>query len=425
MKHLVFATTFALAAASGTLLGFVDTASGVMITLPDRNPYADVIVTGPMTFHISPIQVEGDYYFLYWADFQWNENTFEFEVADYGQLGSTSSFGCPAAETEIQLPSTPSTSIEPQGVPIDLTKSTLEITGNTTLHFSRIAARESSYHADFGWNEFRNVFQITDYVEDRPVPMEMILISAGKFNMGAPDDEPYGPDEKPVHEVWLTRSFYLSATEVTQAQWDEVMLTNPSEFNRECGNNCAQDFVSWDLAITYCNARSAREGLERAYDTSGPSVIWDPGADGYRLPTEAEWEYACRATTTSAFYSGAIIYPYYCDPVDPNLVDIAWYCGNEANSGKPYAKLVGQKYPNLWGLYDMSGNVMEWVWDFWGPYPIEEVFDPTGPTEGPGRVLRGGYYSQSPNRLRSATRTYTGPGNSSGWDGFRVARSME
>jgi formylglycine-generating enzyme required for sulfatase activity len=231
--------------------------------------------------------------------------------------------------------------------------------------------------------------------------MTFVRIPAGTFMMGSPEDELGRDDDETLHQVTLTDDFYMMTTEVTQDQWEAVMGSNPSHFD-ECGGDCPVEMVSWidvqDFILTL-NAKDSRS---------------------YRLPTEAEWEYATRAGTTTAFYSGGItIKDFACD-LDPKLNTIGWYCGNSGDTTHP----VGQKQPNFWGLYDMSGNVCEWCQDWYGTYPENDRINPSGPSSGVARVIRGGGWYDVARRCRSASRTSSSPGNqrNSGY-GFRLALS--
>jgi formylglycine-generating enzyme required for sulfatase activity len=166
--------------------------------------------------------------------------------------------------------------------------------------------------------------------------------------------------------------------------------------------------VSWYDAIEYCNKRSQREGLTPAYTINGTNVTWNRSANGYRLPTEAEWEYACRAGTTTAYNTGASI-----------TDNMGWYRENSGDTTHP----VGQKPANAWGLYDMHGNVREWCWDWYGDYSDEAQTDPMGAPSGSDRVPRGGSWYNSAQYVRSASRNYYSLSDRDYGLGFRVARN--
>jgi formylglycine-generating enzyme required for sulfatase activity len=221
--------------------------------------------------------------------------------------------------------------------------------------------------------------------------------------MGSPDTEPGRVSDETQHPVTLTKDFFIMTTEVTQKQWKDVMGSNPSSFI-SCGDNCPVENVSWD-DITGADGFIARMNLR--------------GEGTYRLPTEAEWEYAARAGSPTAFYNGIItVTGYNCSPLDPDLGTIGWYCGNSSSK----THLVAQKAPNAWGIYDMSGNVLEWCQDWYGTYPISAT-DPTGPTSGSYRVVRGGSWSIFAVNCRSASRHWVTPDGRYGALGFRLARS--
>ena len=187
------------------------------------------------------------------------------------------------------------------------------------------------------------------------------------------------------HQVTLTQPFYMQQTEVTQAQWETVMGSNPTYFSwRDCPT-CPVETVSWYDVQDFITALNSR------------------GEGTYSLPTEAQWEYAARAGSTTAFANGDIT---DIDYDDPNLDAIGWYCGNNDPS---VTKPVAQKLPNAWGLYDMSGNVEEWVQDLYGSYPTTAVTDPTGPETGFYRVLRGGSWYNYARDCRSAYRDLDAP----------------
>ena len=247
---------------------------------------------------------------------------------------------------------------------------------------------------------------------------DMVLIPSGSFMMGSPANEEGRfyrgdrgayEDEEPMHEVQIS-SFCMTKTEVTQAKWVEVMGSNPSYF-LNCGGHCPVDQVSWFDAVIFCNKLSSREGLRPCYRISGENVTWDRSANGYRLPTEAEWEYACRAGTTTRFYTGNS---------ESDLARAGWYGIHSGNGIHP----VGQKASNAWGLYDMHGNVWEWCWDWYDEnyYSGLSAKDPEGPFSGSLRVIRGGGWHNGARLCRSAVRCGYGPVGRC-FLGFRLSRS--
>ena len=232
--------------------------------------------------------------------------------------------------------------------------------------------------------------------------IEMILISPGTFLMGSPPTEPGRDENERQHQVTLSNSFWLGKTEVTQNQWQKVMGNNPAKLK---GDNLPVEQVSWHECISFCNTLSELEGLTPAYQISGENVTWLPSADGYRLPTEAEWEYACRAGTTG--------------PHAGNVAEMARY---SANSGRK-TRAVGTGKPNVWGLFDMHGNVWEWCWDMYqkdyGPGPD---LDPTGSDTDNYRIERGGSWHRNARDCRSASRGTDNPHARRNGLGFRLAR---
>jgi formylglycine-generating enzyme required for sulfatase activity len=230
--------------------------------------------------------------------------------------------------------------------------------------------------------------------------MKFVLIPAGTFKMGSPSNELLRGYDERQHRVTISKSFYMQTTEVTQGQWRKVMGSNPSHF-KNCGDNCPVEMVSWDDAQKFIRKLNQREGTDK-----------------YRLPTEAEWEYTCRSGSDTAFVYGGIT-EISCGH-DPNLDAIAWYCGNSGRRTHP----VAEKRPNAWGLYDMHGNVGEWCQDWHGAYPSGHVTDPTGPSSGQYRMLRGGSWGVDAWFVRSAYRGKENPGGRNYSFGFRVARTF-
>ncbi len=237
------------------------------------------------------------------------------------------------------------------------------------------------------------------------IGMKLKLIPAGEFQMGSTESDA----EKPRHVVRITRPFYLGVYPVTQREYMQITTKNPSHFS---GNDrLPVESVSWFDAVAFCNALSRKEGLKPFYTINGQSVqVPDWNGPGYRLPTEAEWEYACRARTTTRFSFGD----------DENaLGQYAWY----ANSGSK-THPVGEKKPNAFGLHDMHGNVWEWCWDGYDAryYAQSPAEDPRGPDGATARVDRGGSWGVGPRGARSAYRIRNTPGNRYDNLGFRLAR---
>ena len=220
--------------------------------------------------------------------------------------------------------------------------------------------------------------------------VKMVLIPGGWLDMGSRQGD---ADEAPVHRVWVD-GFYMDQYEVTQGQYGELVLGNPSHFK---GPRNPMEQVSWAAAASYCNARSRAEGLEPCYDED--TAECDPLANGYRLPTEAEWEYACRAGTDTEYSFGTDV---------QKLAGHAWYAANSSNKTHP----VGEKEPNPWGLHDMYGNVAEWCNDIYDPtyYSRSPEKNPQGPADGEKFIIRGGAWSSSADRCRSSCRLSADPG---------------
>lgn len=264
---------------------------------------------------------------------------------------------------------------------------------------------------------------------DLPKQPSEVLIPAGSFTMGSPTTEAGRASEEAQHQVTLTRSFWIGKYEVTQSEFEGRMGYNTSNFS-SCGGDCPVDSVNWHEAAAYCNAASRAAGLAECFTCtgSGASVVCSvaaayTGVDyynclGYRLPTEAEWEYAYRAGTSTAFYNGGITNAVGdCSLLDANADAIAWYCANSQNKTHP----VGGKLPNAWGLYDMAGNVWEWVYDWYDQYPTQATTNPIGAATGRERLLRGGGWGGLADLVRAAQRHFDAPTLRS--YGFRVVRS--
>jgi len=233
------------------------------------------------------------------------------------------------------------------------------------------------------------------------IGMKFVAIPRGTFMMGSRlsasevagkygGKESYYTDEHPRHRVTISKPFYIQTTEVTQGQWKAIMGNNPAYFK---GDNRPVERVSWNDAKEFIGKLNRKEGTDK-----------------YRLPTEAQWEYACRAGSTTSYSFG---------DSDSQLSSYAWYSSNSSSQTHP----VGGKRPNAWGLYDMHGNVWEWCEDWFGKYPSGQVTDPKGAPSGSDRVLRGGSWDDGARSVRSANRGRHGPGGRDDDDGFRVARA--
>jgi formylglycine-generating enzyme required for sulfatase activity len=284
------------------------------------------------------------------------------------------------------------------------------------------------------------LFSGLTFAAEGPVP-GLVWIKAGTFTMGSPDSEAGRHPDETQHQVTLTHGFWIGATELTVAQWRDVMGTDlrghladvikddtlydfqgrkrtirdfmnmspDGDIGRYLGNEedtLPMYFVSWNDAIEFCAKLTAREKKAGRL----------PAGYKYTLPTEAQWEYAVRAGTTGATFA-------------PNIDDIAWYGANAAQgySGKAVGRskagprTAGLKQANAWGLHDMTGNLWEWCSDFYGPYPAGSVTDPTGPATGTARVNRGGSFGSAPGSVRSANRASNPQAEASAYRGFRLA----
>jgi formylglycine-generating enzyme required for sulfatase activity len=235
------------------------------------------------------------------------------------------------------------------------------------------------------------------------IGMKLVLIPKGTFQMGSPIEEAGADDDEEQHQVTISNDYYLGVTEVTQGQYEKVMGTNPSYFQKRVIRKSDSSMypveqVSWEDAVKFCKKLS-----DLPEEKAAGRV--------YRLPTEAEWEYACRAGSKTAYSFGE---------GSKSLGDYAWFDGNSNNQTHP----VGEKKANAWGLYDMHGNVWEWCSDWYGEYPKGAVSDPVGPREGSYRVFRGGCWLNVAADCRSACRNGYDPSLRFGGNGgFRVALS--
>jgi len=275
-----------------------------------------------------------------------------------------------------------------------------------------------------GWED--SIVESVTYTIE--IPGQMVFVPGGSFTMGDTRGEGIF-DELPTHTVTLN-SFFMGRYEVTQAEWQSVMGSNPAS-GYGVGDNYPVYLVSWYAILKYCNLRSINEGLSPIYVINGSAnpanwgavptsnsdawndVLCNWNANGYRLPTEAEWEFAARGATNNPDY-------LYAGSNDINSV--AWYGGDNTPAG---SKPVGGKTANGLGLYDMSGNVWEWVWDRYSfsYYSFSPLYNPAGPVSGTTRGFRGGSWSINANFSRVASRDDYYPYSSSYDSGFRLVRA--
>ncbi len=278
--------------------------------------------------------------------------------------------------------------------------------------------------------------------------LELALLPAGRYLRGSPVDEPGRDDDEREHQVEISRPFYIGRTEISQEMWLRVM-GEAAPGLEEAGATAPMENINWYDALEFCNRLSDHQGLPHAYQLA--DVVRAPGggidgatvtflglqSSGYRLPTEAEWEYACRAGSVGPVYQG--VFEILAERNAPALDPLAFYSGN---SGVPYegtaagdwegrqelfdyagTQLVAGKLPNAWGLYDMLGNVLEWCFDSYGPYPEGPQRDPYLNAEQGSRIIRGGSYFNPAARCRVATRGLEDPGGRYANVGFRVVRT--
>ncbi len=256
-----------------------------------------------------------------------------------------------------------------------------------------------------------------------PNGMKLRRIPTGRFYMGSHETDVYlRNNEHPQHRVQISKSIFIGVYQVTQEEFHNIMEYNPSVSTDQ--GRCPVDSVTWYSAADFCNKMSDAEGLARYYDLKGvkkrASGLIDKadvhvlGGDGYRLPTEAEWEYCCRAGSITPWYFGDLIV---------EVGQYAWYFDNAGGETHP----IGLKKPNSWGLFDMHGNIMEWCHDWYGEFYYQQCADderePSGPDNGIARVLRGGAWQFGAEATRSAYRNSSNPEAASSVIGFRICRN--
>ena len=263
--------------------------------------------------------------------------------------------------------------------------------------------------------------------QNKAVNDSFVLISGGTFDMGSPETENWRIADEKQHRVTVS-SFYIDPHETTQWDYESITGSNPSTFK---GKKLPVDNISWLDAVNYANAKSKAAGLTPAYTVSDGEVKWDRAANGYRLPTEAEWEYACRAGTTTPFNTehslsadDANFYGHYPYEIEEN------YFNNESLEAHPgeYSQPTlddGSFKPNAWGLYDCHGNVNEWCWDYYGEYGVAQTTDPTGVQSGTRHIYRGGGWNDFAKNMRSAYRA-AGQADMKSYNlGVRLVRSAD
>ena len=247
-------------------------------------------------------------------------------------------------------------------------------------------------------------------------PSDMVLIKGGTFQMGSPASEADREKDEVRHSVTVS-AFYIGRHEVTQAEYRALTGKNPSNFK---GDDLPVENVTWFDAVRFCNAKSAKEGLAPAYEIKGESVSWKRSANGYRLPTEAEWEFAARGGTQSPFSTGANI-----TTEQANYYGTYGYNNGPSGEYRSSTVDVNSFKPNQRGLYNVHGNVWEWCWDWYGPYAESAQTDPAGPVSGTYRINRGGGWNDFGRNLRSAYRAAAPPANAIFNTGFRLARNAK
>ena len=256
--------------------------------------------------------------------------------------------------------------------------------------------------------------------------MQFVVVRGGTFAMGSPPGEPERDNNEAQHQVTVTRSFYLGVYEVTQGEFTKVMGYNPSTVRGSA--RLPVQTVSWFDAVSFCNGLSQLDGLDVAYEISNvrmdglhvtnADVHWIFCSKGYRLPTEGEWELACRAGTTTPFSFGETV-----TSDQANFDGLTPYNGGANGQFRNYPLAVDAFPVSAFGLSQMSGNVFEWVWDYYGQYPTKHQVDPTGPEHGTERVRRGGAYPSPAHHMRSAVRHGVPASAALFHHGFRVARN--
>lgn len=250
------------------------------------------------------------------------------------------------------------------------------------------------------------------------LPEGYVRVGPGQFQMGSPEGEAGREAGEVRHRVTLTHTLAVKTTEVTQAEWNALMQSRPATW-AACGANCPVDSVSFADMKAWCNAASTAAGLPPCYGAQGAFVGLE--CRGYRLPTEAEWEYFARAGSARAYHTGDCLHGAQSCGADANLARAGWYCQNTPDDAPhPVAQLAA----NAWGLYDVHGNVWEMTQDGFAEYPGGDRTDPLGAPAAANRIVRGGGAGSAPWKCRAATRGYFDAGVRDRYLGFRPVRTL-
>ncbi len=300
------------------------------------------------------------------------------------------------------------------------------VDGATLYRYQRqLPSGSHTYHFHFGVADPQVEDAITETAAG-PVVGSIVFVmgSSATADTGDPAYEPGREANEWQHTVVFSDSLVAAVTEVTQSEWTGLGQGNPSQF---VGPDLPVESLTWLQAVQHCNALSVDDGLTPAYVIDGQNVTWNREVDGWRLPTEAEWEWLCRGGSTTTFALGPLT-GRVCN-LDPVLDAMGWYCGSTFPAG-PATGVVGQKAPNSYGLHDMHGNVWEWCWDWFGDYRVGDpdgdgvVLDPMGAVGGTQRVVRGGSWYGGSEDCRSARRGARYPDSVENVVGLRVVRTI-